>query len=206
MLILIRGDHDHDTALAVLNSFHDSILVTHETAEVDPSSTTFLDLDIEIGTKEFAYRTHRKPMNTFAYVPASSAHPVAVKEAIIATETIRLLRTNSAEDTFAAECLLFLNKLKLRGYSIQRAREIMQRYTWQCKHDILHKKHATEGNKPRVVPFKVPYSDGMATLNIGRIIQHHVGLLVNPLRDFLKPLVCYTSGCSLFRKRYNRFR
>ena len=93
-----------------------------------------------------------------------------------------------------------------RGYSIQRAREIMQRYTWQCKHDILHKKHATEGNKPRVVPFKVPYSDGMATLNIGRIIQHHVGLLVNPLRDFLKPLVCYTSGCSLFRKRYNRFR
>ena len=52
-----------------------------------------------------------KPTETFQYAHFSSSHLLSVKKGFIKRETLRLLRTNLANETFELRKLKFLTRL-----------------------------------------------------------------------------------------------
>ena len=101
------------------------------------SGANLFDLRIEKEGREYTYKTYRKPLNSYAYVPDNSFHAKCVKKAIVAGETVRMLRTNKFEADFDGECTFFLVRLKSRGYDVAEARQVMGRYDWCDKKKIL---------------------------------------------------------------------
>ena len=79
------------------------------------------------------YSTYRKPDCTYAYVQYDSNHHIHVKNAIVQTECIRLLRTNSTESSYTAQLKLFTSKLKRVGYPVEDVRAIMCKFPWAQK-------------------------------------------------------------------------
>ena len=61
--------------------------------------------------KTFDVQTHYKPTETFQYAHFSSSHLLSVKKGFIKRETLRLLRTNLANETFELRKLEFLTRL-----------------------------------------------------------------------------------------------
>ena len=61
-------------------------------------------------------RTHFKPTETFQYTHFKSCHPPGVKKGFVKGEGLRLLRTNSSEETFVENIRLFKLRLRARGY------------------------------------------------------------------------------------------
>ena len=61
--------------------------------------------------KTLDVQTHYKPTETFQYAHFSSSHLLSVKKGFIKRETLRLLRTNLANETFELRKLEFLTRL-----------------------------------------------------------------------------------------------
>ena len=117
------------TLAAMLNSFDESIRVTHDVSELE-HYTTFLDLQITRKDGVFDYSTHRKKLCTYAYLPFNSCHSVSSRIGIVHTEFYRLLLTNRDEHNFNSQVVFFSGKLKDRGYKPSLVRKYVERYTW----------------------------------------------------------------------------
>ena len=61
---------------------------------------TFLDLNVHVFGHRISFSTHQKTLNQYLYIHAQSSHPKHMKAAIIQTELIRFLQTNSHEDDY----------------------------------------------------------------------------------------------------------
>ena len=95
------------------NNYHPTIKFT---ADISDKEIIFLDTCIYKGArfeKESILdtRTHFKPTETFQYTHFKSCHPPGVKKGFVKGEGLRLLRTNSSEETFVENIRLF--KLRL---------------------------------------------------------------------------------------------
>ena len=91
------------------NLFHTKIKFTHAM-----SSEKIVFLDTEnfkslrfITDKILDVQTHFKPTETFQYTQFSSCHPLSVKKGFVKGEALRLLRTNSAKESFEFKKLQF---------------------------------------------------------------------------------------------------
>jgi hypothetical protein len=86
------------------------------TWESSRSSTSFLDIKLQIINGELVTSLYEKALNTHAYIPFSSAHPLPVKKAFVKAERMRFKMICSREPDFrACERNFYLNLLK-RGY------------------------------------------------------------------------------------------
>ena len=100
------------------NNYHRTIKFT---ADISDKEIIFLDTCIYKGArfeKESILdtRTYFKPTETFQYTHFKSCHPPGVKKGFVKGEGLRLLRTNSSEETFVENIRIFKLRLRARGY------------------------------------------------------------------------------------------
>ena len=137
--------------LEFFNSWCPGIIITNDEFE-GSVNTTFLDLSISRLGSLFVYSTYRKSLNSYAYLPFSSNHSLAVKSGIVATECCRLLVTNRYSTTFQAQLNFFAQKLQDRGYPIGLIQSVFERYPWNKKAELLARRRF---EKCAVVPLKL---------------------------------------------------
>jgi hypothetical protein len=93
------------------------------TFEIDMQSCIRQDILIFKGERfnrcgKFDVRLYQKEMNQFLYLPASSFHPIKVKQSFIQAELARArIRCSSADEDFQVFCDSFYTRLLNRGYS-----------------------------------------------------------------------------------------
>ena len=167
-------------------------------------AVTFLDLDICILGNKLAFSTHRKPLASYAYTPFDSNHSSATLLGIVATEAVRLLRTNNSQHTFDKQRCFFIGKLKLRGFDIKQVRRILAKYPWSAREKLLMPT-ACRSSKKTIVPLKLPYSPSIPKLDASAVFRSHEHLLPDNIRAQLRPLVAMQTAPNLFRLRYSRF-
>lgn len=164
--------------------------------------TSFLDLLFVNNDGHFNYSTFRKPMNKYAYLPYSSNHALGTKLGIVSTECVRLLITNETDVQYARQQEFFLARLVDRGYPEYQVRKVFERYDWNERESILRKRIKP---KVQVVPFKLQYAPGLASLGFARIVAKHKQLLPECVETRFRFVMCYTSANNIFMKRYSRF-
>jgi hypothetical protein len=103
-----------DNAIDVYNSYLPTIKIT---PDISTQSVNFLDLQIFKENFQCKYRTYKKTMNRFLYIPFSSYHSTSQKLAFIKTELIRFVRNSSSESYFVEDAKFFKHCLLQRGYS-----------------------------------------------------------------------------------------
>lgn len=101
-------------------------------------------------SKTLDVQAHYKPTETFQYTHFSSSHPLSVKKGFIKGETLRLLRTNLAKETFELRKLEFLTRLLERGYPRELAENILAEVKFSSRNEALQNKTKTSRN---VLPF-----------------------------------------------------
>ena len=200
--ILVVSTADITRMLALFETHGDGLQVTHDEEE-DSRLTHFLDLLIDIRESSLKLSTYRKPLNMYDYVPGNSAHPVHTKQALIRTEMVRLLRTNSDADSFNFHRDFFLGKLKARGHDVLQARAIADEYPFSSRCCILDKSKKQKTQK-KLVPFKLTFATGADDLGISSAVRKHSWRLGEKQHQ-LRFVTCYLAGKSLFRLRYSRF-
>ena len=184
-------------------SWRPEIKVTHENHS-SKQATSFLDLWITISRGHIAYKTFRKPMNTYQYLPRTSCHSAAVFKAIVHTEAFRLLVTNRAEVDYTAQINFFKQKLVHRGYLIHEINQVLEKYSWSQKEIVLKKKNKEKNNMGKLVAFKCQFFGALPKLKIAAILKEHSKVL-DPLYRSLRPIACILTAPSLFRLRYSLF-
>lgn len=101
-----------------LNNLHKNLEMTFKE---DNNKQDYLDLCIYKG-KRFLEKslmdtkTFQKPINKYLYIPFDSFHPLHNKTGLINTELQRYVKTCSDEQQYERMKLLFLHRLKNRGY------------------------------------------------------------------------------------------
>ena len=188
--------------LAEFNAFHPSIIVTHDNKEVS-NATTFLDLSISIESNSIMYRTYRKPMNTYQYLPSISCHNHRTFRAIVHTELYRLLVTNREAHDFEFQVAFFRSHFIARGHSRYLFDQVAAAYQWHAKPGILQRSSTKTSRK--IVPFRLLYCIGFDKLRLGAHLRCCMNLLSNNLHDKLRPVACMTSAPNIFRRQYSRF-
>ena len=156
---------------------------------------------MKITNGQLVYTTHRKPLCAYAYTPFDSNHALQTRLGIIATELVRLLRTNSSESAFNAQTAFFKSKLKSRGYDINHVDALLPKYRWEHKH--IFAKDCVQ-TKKLVVPFKFSYCEGAERIGIGAILNKHAEVLGQKVQK-IKLVQCFLTSANLFRLRYKRF-
>lgn len=151
------------------------------------------------------FQTFRTKLCSYDYTLFTSCHAPSVFGAIVAGELVRLLRTNSCENTFDGQVGFFFSKLHDRGYDIGKARRLLAHYTWK-KHDIILKKDSAVNcvGQKIVVPFKLQFSPFSSGIEIGKTMFRHASELPANIRGMLKFIVCNTTSPNLFRLRYDK--
>ena len=199
--ILIISSIDILQALLVaFNSFDEYISISHDPEE-DCKRVSFLDLDLQLLPASICFRTFRKPLATFNYLPFQSCHSMLTKQAIVHTELIRVLRTCSTEQAFEEEARLTLSKFRDRGYDIMLIRSVAAKVTWSATEFHVKSNLA----KPKIVPFKFRFSQYAEKLGLSNLIREAATNLPSDFVKSHKIVVCYLTGRSLFRQRYTRF-
>lgn len=85
------------------------------TGHVD--SLEFLDLTITINKRNrLVFKTYRKPMNLYLYLPPTSAHPPDVIKSIIFGRLRAYFLHNTERSNYIKECAYFANALIKRGW------------------------------------------------------------------------------------------
>jgi hypothetical protein len=110
-----------DTAKAIIHTLKQSGL--DFTFEISTESVHFLDLEIFksqlfASTGLLSFRTYRKSMNRFLYLPAFSAHHPSTIRSWVYAEVLRLRNTNLLDSDFLDAFDFFLNMLLKRGYDV----------------------------------------------------------------------------------------
>ena len=200
-VLIVSTQYNRCELLDICNNWCPGIVVTNDELQTD-TATTFLDLSITLSNGKFNYRTFRKPLNSYAYLPWSSNHSLASRRGIICTECIRLLTTNRFEHTYHSELLFFAKKLCDRGFPHDLVFVTFTRYPWSEKRGLLKKKNSA---RLSVVPFKLVWTPALKYLSFGSIVGLHLDSLDADIRNRIKVVMCFMSAANLFRLRYNRF-
>ena len=202
VLVVLTSRFNTDQLLDALNSFDGSIICTNDGSEGD-KAVTFLDLELDITSDTLSYSTHRKPMATYNYTPYDSNHSQSTLLGIVATEAIRLLRTNCSRASFEFQRDFFMGKLKLRGFNLDEVRRLLAKYPWQKREELI--RPSSLCIRKSIVPLKVPFSPNIHKLQVGQIFRSYEHMIPLEIRAQLRPLVAFETAPNLFRIRYLRF-
>jgi hypothetical protein len=83
------------------------------------TSTTFLDLQIDIINGRLLTKTYQKALNLYLYIPPMSAHPQSCFKGLITGELLRYWTQNTAQEDFINITQLFIQQLIQRGHTIE---------------------------------------------------------------------------------------
>ena len=202
VLVVLTSRFNTDQLSDALNSFDGSIICTNDGSEGD-KAVTFLDLELNITSDTLSYSTHRKPMATYNYTPYDSNHSQSTLLGIVATEAIRLLRTNCSRASFEFQRDFFMGKLKLRGFNLDEVRRLLAKYPWQKREELI--RPSSLCIRKSIVPLKVPFSPNIHKLQVGQIFRSYEHMIPVKIRAQLRPLIALKTAPNLFRIRYLRF-
>lgn len=109
----------------------------------------FLDLEVykplNIGlTQRFGYRTFRKAMNRYLYIPSFSAHSPSGKISWIYAEALRLWNTTTDKRIFMDQIRFFVAQLRARGYSVN----LIDKAFALVPHNVFVNKHRASDQLP----------------------------------------------------------
>jgi len=111
--------------------------------EEPSSSTTFLDLEIQLTNNRVSFKTYQKEMNLYLYIPPFSAHPPSCFKGLIAGEIRRYWMQNNPEH-FQKTLTQFINRLLDRGHSLTNIIPILM----ETAESIDKQRHITNNSKP----------------------------------------------------------
>ena len=86
--------------------------------EPPTTSTTFLDLTINIKNKKLQTKTYQKPLNLYLYIPPLSAHPPSCFKGLVTGELYRYWLQNSDKRDFIEITIQFILRLLKRGHQL----------------------------------------------------------------------------------------
>ena len=114
IFLIWPNQHNLITFLTNLNSFHPNLQFIHNKSE---TSVDFLDITIYKGTqfnrtKCLDIKTFQKSQNLYQYLHFTSHHPKSVYKGLIIGECKRYIRTNSREEQYQSQLLLFKYRLQ----------------------------------------------------------------------------------------------
>ena len=176
-----------------------------------------LDLDVCLDKDRATYfKTYRKPISIYDYLPVQSAHRSAVCYGIVHGEMNRLIITNSKRQDFAVQVLFFLKKLRARGYNMIRVADIIQQYPYHMRDKILRErarrlviKKSCTAAEPNIVSknlntvgITVRYARGLDKLRWRRGVTPALRLLEQLQQKEARWSVRYAVGRNLFRQLY----
>ena len=138
-------------------------------------------------------RTHFKPTETFQYTHFKSCHPPGDRKGFFKGEALRLLRTNSAKETFEENINKFKQNLRLRGYSNNFIKKMLSEVKFSDRNrSRLSKKKKTKARK-EIVPFVTQYDPRVPNLKQILMDKWHLIESQPLLRQIYKepPLISY---------------
>ena len=180
------------------NNYHPTIKFT---ADISDKEIIFLDTCIYKGArfeKESILDTHTyfKPPETFQYTHFKSCHPPGVKKGFVKGEGLRLLRTNSSEETFVENIRIFKLRLRARGYP----NNLIDKTLSEVK--FFDKKKALKDNtrvQKEILPFVTQYNPSVPNLKHILMEKWHLIESQPKLKEMFKepPIISYKRGISL---------
>ena len=183
-----------------LNSWHDMIVVPDK--DIDLSENVhFLDLRLQLNDARQVYcETFRKDLGIYDYIPPESSHAPGVFRGIVMGELVRLLTTNSNEQSYAKQVLFFMTNLRSRGYDMRLVSRIIGQFPFTRRKQVLR----TKPRARRVIPtlgMKVRFCKGLESLPWAQFETDMTQLLHHMIGDS-KFRVSYTTGRNVFRLLY----
>ena len=147
---------DIGSFIELVNNHHPTIKFT---AEISDTEITVLDTCVHKGYRFeresiLDVRTHFKLTESFQYTEFSSCHPPGVRTGFIKGEALRLLRTNSSEETFEENIKQFKRNLRARGYPDNLSKKILSEVKFSERSSALQNKQKTH---KRILPFVTEY-------------------------------------------------
>ena len=141
-------------------------------------------------------RTHFKPTESFQYTEYSSCHPPGVRKGFLKGEALRLLRTNSSEESFEENIKQFKRKLQARGYPDNLSEKILSEVKFSERSSALQNKQKT---LKRILPFVTEYRSSVPNLKNILMAKWHLIKNQPVLREIFKdpPILSYGKGRSL---------
>jgi hypothetical protein len=104
-----------DSFKARLNGFG----TLHWNIENLTTSTTFLDINIQIINQKIQTSTFQKELNLYLYIPPISAHPASCFKGLIVGELLRYWKQNSSIQDFVNITNNFISRLLQRGHLLE---------------------------------------------------------------------------------------
>jgi len=180
-----------------LNSWHSNIRFDI-TAQGDAAPyldlSLYLEYDPVTNTKQLRFSTYRKPMNKYCYLPRSSCVPPHIFDGIVATETMRMLKTNDNPLDFLRNLNFFFDRLVDRGYD-------RQEVTSAALRQLRKPQIRTKEEQPLRRFMVTTYGSTTDASFLRRCLRRYAYLLYNIGLD---AGLAFSSQKSLFRLLYRR--
>jgi hypothetical protein len=90
------------------------------------TSTTFLDLTIQIVDQKIQTSTFQKELNLYLYIPPISAHPTSCFKGLIVGELLRYWNQNSSQQDFINITNTFISRLLQQSHLLEDLIPILQ--------------------------------------------------------------------------------
>ena len=182
-----------------MDSWHGSL--KFEVVCAGRENVPFLDLSLSVLESGYiGFKTHRKDLNEYLYVPRSSCHPSGFFSGIVLGENCRLDRTNSGESSRLDAVRFFEQKLSVRGYNKSCIRAVVTKRKKKKKFSLV----------PSVVPvkkvfLKVVHSSVLNAGFVTKSFEQHEALLHGAVG---KTSFCLAKAVQKneFRRRYLQWR
>ena len=191
-------EKDIGSFIELANNHHPTIKFT---AEISDTEITSLYTCVHKGYRFeresiLDVRTHFKLTESFQYTEFSSCHPPGVRKVFIKGEALRLLRTNSSEETFEEDIKQFKRKLRARGYPDNHSEKILSEVKFSERPSALQNKQKTH---KRILPFVTEYRPSVPNLKNILMAKWHLIQNQPVLREIFKdpPILSYRKGRSL---------
>ena len=141
-------------------------------------------------------RTYFKLTETFQYTHFKSCHPPGVKKGFVKGEGLRLLRTNSSEETFVENIRIFKLRLRARGYPNNLIDKTLSEVKFSDRKKAL--KDNTRVQK-EILPFVTQYNPSVPNLKHILMEKWHLIESQPKLKEMFKepPIISYKRGISL---------
>ena len=141
--------------------------------QVGRDAIPYLDVALSLTrTNTVSWTLYRKPLNSYQFVPTSSAHPAGTFTSVVDGEAYRTLRSCKNFSDAQAQLKFLSCKLRDRGYDLIRVRSriarLIRRFT--VSHD---RPSMTSSPRTRNVALVVPYSSCTNTRVINKILKRH---------------------------------
>ena len=141
-------------------------------------------------------RTFFKPTETFQYTHFKSCHPPGVKKGFVKGEGLRLLRTNSSQETFVENIRNFKLRLRARGYPNNLIDKTLSEVKFSDR-----KKALQENTRVRkeILPFVTQFNPSVPNLKQILMEKWHLIELQPKLKEMFRepPIISYKRGSSL---------